>query len=148
MTGPSNHMWATFRLADEMFALPVDNVQEVLTRQPLAAIPLAPAHVAGLLNLRGQLIPAVDARALLGLAPRSVAANWFVLVIRHEGQVSSVVVDEIGDVLELNETSWRPTPLTVSPDRAPLIRAVRPLERGTLVALCVERLMDEERAAS
>src|SRR5687767_9977371 len=106
--------WATFQLGGEMFALPVENVQEVLLTQALTPIPLAPKHIVGLLNLRGQVMPVVDLRTRIGLVSREVSESDKLLVVRSEGAMISVIVDEIGDVLELKREDWRPIPQTVS----------------------------------
>ncbi len=87
--------WCTFHVADRDYGVELSRVNEVLRSQPLARVPLAPPAVAGLLNLRGHIVPAVDLRTLFGLAPRSAGA--LVVVSADDGPVA-LVVDAIGDV--------------------------------------------------
>ena len=87
--------WCTFQLADGLYGVELSRVNEVLRPQPLARVPLAPPAVAGLLNLRGHIVPAVDLRTLFGLKPRSAGA--LVVVHADDGPVA-LVVDAIGDV--------------------------------------------------
>lgn len=62
--------WATFFLDDEVFAISAEDVREVMMEQPLTPVPLAPDHIMGLLNLRGQIMPAIDLRKRLQFLPR------------------------------------------------------------------------------
>ncbi len=88
--------WCTFHVADGLYGLEVERVHEVLRAQPLTRVPLAPPAVAGLLNLRGQIVPAVDLRTLFGRTPRE-GAGGFVVVRAADGLIA-LVVDAIGDV--------------------------------------------------
>ena len=88
--------WCTFHVADGLYGLDVARVHEVLRPQPLTRVPLAPGAVAGLLNLRGQIVPAVDLRRLFGIAPRETRGG--LVVVRGSGDLTALVVDAIGDV--------------------------------------------------
>ena len=94
--------WCTFQVADGLYGIEVARVHEVLRPQPLARVPLAPSAVAGLLNLRGQIVPAVDLRALFEAPPRE-SRGGFVVVNGPEG-LTALVVDTIGDVRRLDVT--------------------------------------------
>ena len=87
--------WCTFLLADRLYGIELPRVHEVLRPQALTRVPLAPAAVAGLLNLRGHIVPAVDLRRLFGLEPRPDGAQ---VVVRGDDGLVSLVVDAIGDV--------------------------------------------------
>lgn len=106
--------WLTFYLGSETFALHVEDVQEVLMEQPLTAVPLAPAQMVGLLNLRGQIMPAIDLRRRLGMAGRGEHAVGKLIIVKTPDGPLGAVVDEIGDVHELRADDWRATPDTVS----------------------------------
>ena len=81
--------YCTFRLDGHLFGVPVETVQEVLRHQSMTVVPLAPAEVSGLLNLRGQIVVTVDLRVRLGLQRRSAEAPSVNVVVRtHEGTVS------------------------------------------------------------
>jgi purine-binding chemotaxis protein CheW len=139
-TEPATRKWATFSLAGELFALRVEDVQEVLMPQPLTPVPLAPAHIVGLLNLRGQIMPAVDLRRRLGFAPRDDAKPGSLLVLMAEERLISVVVDDIGDVLELPTGDWRPPPQTLAEPHRAFVFAICPIEDQMVLGLRVESI--------
>src|SRR5438046_2560899 len=93
--------YCTFMVADLFFGIDVRRVQEVLRGQEVTPVPRAPAVIEGLINLRGQIVPAVDVRRRLGLAPRSADAQPMNMVVRTEEGAASLLVDEIGDVLDV-----------------------------------------------
>jgi len=88
--------WCTFLVEDGLYGLDVARVHEVLRPQPLTRVPLAPPSVAGLLNLRGQIVPAVDLRTLFGLALLTTPGG--LVVVRSGDGLTALVVDAIGDV--------------------------------------------------
>jgi purine-binding chemotaxis protein CheW len=138
--------WATFFLAGEMFALRVEDVQEVMMDQPLTPVPLAPDHIVGLLNLRGQIMPAVDLRCRLQFEPRVEGAQSRMIVLKTHGVSLSLVVDDIGDVLELPAAGWRDTPDTLSAEHRGFVFGICPIERHVVLGLNVEGLIgDDER---
>ena len=139
--------WATFFLNEEMFGLPVEDVQEVMMDQPLTPVPLAPSHVVGLLNLRGQIMPAIDLRVRLRFPSRAAGQGSSMIVIRSQGASLSLVVDDIGDVLELPANSWRDPPDTLANQHRSFVRGICPIERHVVLALNVDALInDEERS--
>jgi purine-binding chemotaxis protein CheW len=91
--------WCTFRLDDGHYGLELARVEEVLRPLPVTRLPLAPRGIAGLMNLRGRIVPVVDLRAVLGrdAAPADGAAAGLVVVRSVEGPVA-LLVDAIGDV--------------------------------------------------
>lgn len=139
--------WATFRLADELFAIRVDGVQEVMTRQPLAPVPLAPPYLVGLLNLRGQIMPAIDLRCLLRFPARDEKAPQHLMVVCSGTTAASIIVDEIGDVLELDEGAWRPPPDTLEGYHREFVTSIQAIDGDMVLALQVETLLadDQER---
>jgi purine-binding chemotaxis protein CheW len=135
--------WATFFLADEMLAVPVEAVQEVLLDQPLTPVPLAPSHVAGLLNLRGQVMPAIDLRERLHFPSRARGARRSFLVLKRDGMLTSVVVDAIGDVLDLPADGWRPPPETLAARHRELVFGICPIDGRVVLGVRDEALHDE-----
>lgn len=140
--GASNK-WTTFLLAGELFAVEVEDVQEVLMEQPLTPVPLAPEHILGLLNLRGQIISAVDLRRRLHFPPRPEGQSSKLLVVHGVGSHFSVVVDDVHDVLELGPDRWRPTPETLDPRHRGLVRGICPIDGHMVLALDVRALNDD-----
>ena len=136
--------WATFFLNREMFALRVEDVQEVLMQQPLTPVPLAPDHVVGLLNLRGQVMSAVDLRTRLHFPPRPADVATHLLVLRGREGLVSVLVDEIGDVLTLPTSSWRAPPDTLAERHRGFVFGICPIEKHVVLGLRVAALSGDE----
>jgi purine-binding chemotaxis protein CheW len=131
--------WATFHLGGEQFALPVEDVQEVLLKQPLTPVPLAPDEIMGLLNLRGSIMPAIDLRRRLGF-PDGEQRDQKLLVLKGAEGPVSVVVDDIGDVFELDGKGWRPPPDTLESTHRSFVFGVFPLDGQVLLGLKVGTL--------
>jgi purine-binding chemotaxis protein CheW len=106
------HQYATFFVDGMFFGVEVLKVQEVLRYHEITAVPLAPQVIQGLINLRGQIVTAIDMRRRLKLPPRAVDIHPMNMVIRSEdGAVSQSVcllVDEIGDVIEVSHSCYEP----------------------------------------
>jgi purine-binding chemotaxis protein CheW len=133
-----NLQYATFVLDGHLLGVPVLKVQEVLTTQDMTIVPLAPSVVAGLINLRGQIVMAVDLRARLGfpaLADGAAAMN--VVVQTAEGPVS-LLVDRIGDVTEVYPDLFAAAPETVDPRIREVTEGVYKLKDRLLLALDTE----------
>jgi purine-binding chemotaxis protein CheW len=135
--------WLTFSLAGELFGLNVEEVQEVLVEQPLTPVPLAPAHVVGLLNLRGQIVQAIDLRSRLHFPPRAADISSCLMVVKHDGNLVSLVVDEIGDVLELKKDEWRSPPETLAPQHRGFVVGICPIAGQMVLGLRVASLVKE-----
>ena len=135
--------WATFMLAGEMFALEVEDVQEVLMEQPLTPVPRAPEHIVGLLNLRGQIISAIDLRRRLHFPPRAEGQSTKLLVVTAGGSQFSVVVDDIHDVLELPTERWRASPETLDERHRNFVRGICPIEGYMVLGLDVQALGED-----
>ena len=123
----------TFVLGGMTFGIDVTSVQEVLRSQLTTIVPLAPAAVAGLINLRGQIVTAIDMRAVLGLPPRT--DEPMNVVVRRPSGATSLLVDAIGDVREVDEATFERPPSTLSAAACSLIRGAYKLEHGFVLAL-------------
>lgn len=133
----------TFRVGHQWVGLPVETVQEVLVAQRLAAVPLAPPAVAGFLNLRGQIVTAVDLRTGLASVPRTAADDGavFDVVVRDDDELFALLVDEVGDVLPLARADVGPPPPALrDPWRAACSGAVR-RDHDVLLVLDLPRLL-------
>jgi purine-binding chemotaxis protein CheW len=132
----------TFFLENLFFGVEVEKVQEVIRYQEMTHIPLAPGVIAGLINLRGQIVTAIDLRRQLELPPRSGEQLPMNVVIRHEDGPISLLVDEIGDVVEVEEDSFENSPDTLEARRREFLRGVYKLKQNLLL------LLDTEKAVS
>ena len=135
--------FVTVTIADQRFGIPVLSVQDVLTEQRLTHIPLAPPEIVGALNLRGRTVTAIDVRIRLGLEPRKEGASMSV-VVEHDGEPYSLIVDAVGDVMALSDDDYEPNPVTLDQIWREIADGLYRLEDGLLIALDVSRLFSKE----
>ena len=124
----AGRQFATFFVGGLFFGIDVMDVQEVLRYQTMTTVPLAPGMVEGLINLRGQIVIAIDMRRRLGMEPREDRHEAMNIVVRTEEGAVSLLVDEIGDVLEVAEESFEPPPATLDNESRELIRGIYKLK--------------------
>lgn len=134
--------YCTFLVADLYFGIDVRRVQEVLRSQEVTPVPQAPAVIEGLINLRGQIVPAVDMRRRLGLPPRTPGWDPMNMVVRTEEGAASLLVDEIGDVLDVDGAAFEPVPDNLPAEQRELIRGVCKLRDRLLLVLDAERTLE------
>ncbi len=127
--------YCSFYVDKYLFGVEVLDVQEVLRYQDLTQVPLAPKEVQGLINLRGQIISAIDLRSRLNLPPREEGKNPMNVVIRTNNEVVSFLVDSIGDVLDVDDDTFEMAPDTVDLTTRELVGGVYKLEDGLLMVL-------------
>lgn len=135
----SSKQFATFFLHGLFFGVDVLKVQEVIRYQEMTRVPIAPAMIQGLINLRGQIITAIDLRRRLELPERPEGQLPMNMVIRTEDGGISLLVDEIGDVLEIAESCFERVPETVTGVAKDLILGVYKLNGRLLLILDTER---------
>ena len=138
--------FSTFFLDGLFFGIPVLKVQEVLRFQQMTPVPLAPRVVSGLINLRGQIVTAIDLRRRLHLPERPAGQDPMNVVTRTEDGAVSLLVDEIGDVIDVSEDCFENSPENVSDSIKGLIEGVYKLEKKLLLVLDVEKTVDLEHA--
>src|SRR6202140_4234118 len=134
--------YATFFVADLFFGVDVLRVQEVLRFQPMTRVPQAPEVIEGLINLRGQIVPASDLRRGLRLPPRGGCRTPMNMVVRTGDGAVSLLVDEIGDVLDVDAATYERPPENLDPAARELIRGVYKLKDRLLLVLDAERTVD------
>jgi purine-binding chemotaxis protein CheW len=134
--------FSTFFVADLFFGVDVLNVQEVLRFQPMTPVPRAPEVIEGLINLRGQIVTAIDMRRRLGLPHRGGDKSPMNMVVRTSDGAVSLLVDEIGDVLDMDSATYERTPENLDPAARELIRGVYKLKDRLLLVLDAERTVD------
>ena len=140
-------LYATFQVAGHVRGIDVLGVQEVLREQRLTPVPLAPGVVEGLINLRGQIVPAVDLRRVLKLAPAEPERGRFSVVARSPHGPVSLQVDEIGDVVDPEAAAFEATPQGVDPAVASFLRGVYQLKDRLLLVLDTARATEIVPAA-
>ena len=137
--------FATFYVGDLLFGIDVMKVQEIIRYQEMTPAPLSSRIVEGLINLRGQIITAIDLRRRLGMSERAEGVLPMNVVAHTEDGVISLLVDRIGDVLEVDEKQYEETPDTLPENYSDLITGVFKLEGRLLLILDVQKAVDVSR---
>lgn len=140
--------FCTFYLENLFMGVEVSKVQEVLRYQEMTSVPLAPSVVKGLINLRGQIVTALDLRLRLELPPRPEDQLPMNVIIRTSDGAVSLLVDEIGDVLEVSEDKFELAPDTITGMIRQLILGVYKLQENLLLILDTEKSINLEATAS
>ncbi len=132
----------TLVIAGQRFGIPILQVQDVLGEQAVTKIPLAPPEVAGSLNLRGRIVTAINMRKRLGLEQlHQDAHSGMSVVVEHENELYSLVIDEIGDVMRLNNKDFKPTPGTLDPTWREIASGIYQLDEELIVVLDVAKFL-------
>lgn len=139
MGGP--RQFCTFSVAGLFFGVPVDQVQEVVRHRESTPVPLAPSVVTGLMNLRGEIVSVIDLRRRLGFTDPQTDTPRVNVVLRYDGGLTSLLVDEIGTVLEVDQEAFEALPETAGPAARELIDGVYKLPGALLHVLDVERVL-------
>lgn len=140
----TERQYCTFALGDLFFGIEVHRVQEVIRAQMMTRVPLAQRAIRGLINLRGQIVTAVDLRRLLQVGDRLDERLPINIVIQTRQGIFSLLVDRIGDVLEVDEASFEHPPDTLDGIARELIRGAYKLQGRLLLVLNVEKLFSPE----
>ena len=142
------HQYCTFLLDGHLFGVDVASVQEVLKGQDVTPVPLAPAEVDGLINLRGQIVTTLDLRCRLGLPDRPAGSASVSVVVRAaDGGPVSMVVDRIGDVLHVDGATLESPPDTVPAEVRELVSGICKLEDRLMLLLDTEKAIRVDSAA-
>lgn len=129
--------YVTFTLGEHHYGIAVERVLEVLPARSSARVPLAPDDVAGLVNLRGQVVLALDLRSRLGLPARAEGRQMMV-VVKLDDESAALLVDQIGDVADVGEDQFETPPQTLAPELREVIRGAYKLADRLLLVLDVD----------
>lgn len=130
----------TFRLGSLHLGIDVLSVQEVIKCPSLTPVPLAPTEIEGLLNLRGQILTAIDLRRQFSLEPDSSDGNEgkMLIIVRTRSIEAALLVDSVGDVIDVTDDSFEETAANVPASVRPYILGVHKLEKRLLHVLDAE----------
>ncbi|CAK0746981.1 purine-binding chemotaxis protein CheW [Azospirillaceae bacterium] len=137
-----NQDFVTMTIAEQLFGIPVLQVQDVLGHQKITRIPLAPPEVAGSLNLRGRIVTAIDVRLRLGLPPRPKDKPGMSIVVDLRGELYSLMVDSVGEVLSLSNEDFERNPATLDSRWREVSTGIYRLNNQLMVVLDVSRLLN------
>ncbi len=135
-------LYCTFYLDKLFLGIDVLNVQEILLYQETTPVPLAHPVISGLINLRGQVVTAMDLRLRLGLTERDPEQLPMNVIVQTKGDTVSLLVDEIGDVVEVEDSAFEPPPETIQGAIRELIDGVYKLDGQLLLVVDAEKTMD------
>jgi purine-binding chemotaxis protein CheW len=135
---------STFRVADTLFGVAVEDVQEVTRYHDTTPVPLAGAAVRGLMNLRGQVVTVVDLRRRLGYAPAPDTTSSVNLVLRADSGSVSLLVDAVDGFRDVTDAEFTERPETVQGPARDLVLGAYQLTDELLLALDVQRAIDVE----
>lgn len=135
----ATQQFCTFLLKDRFFGIPVEQVQEVIQAQEMTMVPLVPEVIRGLINLRGQIVMAVDLRRQLRIEDRPPDLLPVNVVVRSPEGPVSLLVDSIGDVVEVDEGTFEAPPPTLEGSMRNFIVGVHKLDQGLMHVLDTQR---------
>lgn len=134
--------FVTFSVAEQRFGVPVSRVQDILMPERIAPVPLAPTAVRGSINLRGRIVTVIDVRTRLGLGADAAADKAMGVTVEHRGEFYTLLVDRIGDIVQLPPQLWEDRPSTLDAAWREVTSGVFRLDEGLMVVLEVDRLLD------
>lgn len=145
VSAETNKDYVTMYIEKQLFGIPVLTVQDVLGPQNITRIPLAPREVAGSLNLRGRIVTAIDVRLRLGLKARAKGDRGMSVVVDMGGELYSLMVDQVGEVLSLPNANFERNPPTLDPMWREFSAGIYRLDSILLVVLDVSKLLEFTR---
>lgn len=131
----------TVTVGTQLFGLPIARVQDVFVLSQITRVPLAPDDIAGVINLRGRIVTAIDLRRRLGLASDS-GRTQMAVGIESDGESYGLAIDAVGEVLTLDVETAEPVPVNLDDRLRRVASGVHRLEHGLLVVLDVDKLLD------
>lgn len=134
--------YCTFRVNDLLFGVEVQQVQEVIRNQPTTRVPLAPGIISGLMNLRGQIVSALSLRERLEMDGDDDINKLMNVVVRSGEGPISLLVDEIGDVVQVDPELFEPPPETLRGVQRELIHGAFKLDDRLLLILDTNRVLE------
>lgn len=137
-----NKEFLTMTVSEQLFGIPVLQVQDVLGEQKVTRIPLAPKEITGSLNLRGRVVTTINLRHKLQMPEAPPDMKTMYVVVEHHGELYSLIVDSVGEVLSLPDKDFEKTPHTLDVSWRELATGVYRLKEQLLVILDVPVMLD------
>ena len=134
--------YVTVMIDSQLFGLPISRVQDVFMPERLTRVPLASSEIAGVLNLRGRIVTAIDLRRRLGLPPRSSGRPPMAVGIELRGESYGLLIDAVGEVMKLADNTQEANPVNLDSKLAAVSAGVHRLDGQLLVILNVDRVLD------
>ncbi len=133
--------YVTVKISGQLFGLPIEKVQDVFMPDAITEVPLALPEVAGVLNLRGRIVTAIDMRKRLSLPPNENVTAQMAVGLEFNGESYGLIIDEVGEVLKLDQTNFETNPSNLDPRWTMISVGVQRLDGQLMVILDVNRLL-------
>lgn len=135
--------YVTIYISDQLFGLPISRVHDVFVPESVTRVPLSQTEIAGVLNLRGRIVTAIDMRKRLGLRPLETEGSLMAIGIEFKEESYGLIIDSVGEVLDLSETSKEAVPSNLDSRWAEIAAGVHRLENNLMVILDVDRVLGD-----
>jgi purine-binding chemotaxis protein CheW len=132
----------TMRVDHQLFGLPILTAQDIVETHTITQVPMAPSAVAGVMNLRGRIVTVINLRRILG-QEENIASRMGVTV-EHDGELYTILVDEIGEVMSVVSDELEPVPTTLDSGLKSLCAGIYRLETGLLALLDIDQILNSE----
>ncbi|MEM8985480.1 MAG: chemotaxis protein CheW [Pseudomonadota bacterium] len=133
--------YVTLTIGGQLFGVPVTSVHDVFSPDAITGVPLSSPEIAGVLNLRGRIVTAIDARVKLGLSKRESNEHSMAVGIELDGEAYGVIIDSVGEVLRLGLDEYEPNPINLDERWQAISAGVYRLENELLVVLDVKKFL-------
>jgi purine-binding chemotaxis protein CheW len=134
--------YVTVMIGGHLFGLPISRVQDVFVPDRLTRVPLAPPEVAGILNLRGRVVTAIDMRSRLDLGKREPDQTVMAIGIELKGESYGLLIDTVGEVMQLRNSACEAKPTNLDARLARVAAGIYRLEGQLMIVLDVDRVLD------
>lgn len=143
----SSTEYITLWIGGQLFGASVARIHDVFAPTSITPVPLGPKEVAGLLNLRGRIVTAIDSRSRLGLPPRDKDASIMAIGVEKGAESFGLIIDEVGEVMTLQDADREDTPANLEPVWAQIASGVYRLEDRLLVVIDIDKILAFETDA-
>lgn len=137
----SSTEYITLKIGGQLFGARVSDIHDVFAPASITPVPLGPTEVAGVLNLRGRIVTAIDSRARLGLPTRDKDASIMAIHIEQNNESYGLIIDEVGEVLRLDDADREDVPANLDPVWVQIASGVYRLEKELLVILEINKIL-------
>ena len=135
-----------FRIGDQEFCVDIMSVREIRGWTPATAMPHSPAHVLGIINLRGAVLPIVDLSARLGMKRAEPTARHVIIVAQVKRKVVGLLVDAVSDILTVTDDNIQPTPEVSSDHERQFARGILAIDRRMICLIELETLFSDSES--
>lgn len=136
--------FVTVHIGEQLFGLPIDRVHDVFAAERLTRVPMARGEIAGILNLRGRIVTAIDMRKCLDLSPKEDIANQMAVGIEFGGESYGLLIDEVGEVMKLPAAQQESVPVNLDTRWRRVAAGVYRLEQDLMIILDIDSVLEAQ----